>query len=92
MSSSKTKDSRHRVRKKAAATAKRRSPEANRLAGMDPKLAAFIRKHWPAKGSTERIARAEKAWKEAVEIASAFKNVDDETWRLIAQSKELEDL
>ena len=35
-----------------------------------PKVEAFIRKHWPAKGRAQRIARAEQAWKEAMEIAS----------------------
>jgi hypothetical protein len=59
-------------------------------ARISPKKAAFIRKHWPAKGRAERIARAEQAWKEAVKIASTFKKIDKETWKLIAQSKELE--
>ena len=57
-----------------------------------PKVAAFIRKHWPEDGRAQRIARAEKAWREAVEIASTFKRIDDETWKWIAQSKELEDI
>ena len=64
----------------------------NSVAKTSPKVAAFIRKHWPEKGRAERIARAEKAWKEAVEIASTFKKIDDETWKWIAQSKELEDI
>jgi len=55
-------------------------------------VAAFIRKHWPEEGRAERIARAEKAWREAVEVASTFKKIDDETWKWIAQSKELEDI
>ncbi|GEM_PF-5794567 len=46
---------------------------------MSPKAAAFVRKHWPAKGRAERIARAEQAWKEAMEIASTFKKLDRET-------------
>ena len=62
----------------------------NFAAGASSKEAAFIRKHWPAKGRAERIARAEQAWKEAMEIASTFKKIDKETWKLIAQSKELE--
>ena len=64
----------------------------NSVAKTSPKVAAFIRKHWPEEGRAERIARAEKAWKEAVEIASTFKKIDDETWKWIAQSKELEDI
>jgi hypothetical protein len=68
------------------------APSMNSVAKTSPKVAAFIRKHWPAKGRAERIARAEKAWKEAVEIASTFKKIDDETWKWIAQSKELEDI
>ena len=44
----------------------------------DPKTEAFIRKHWPAKGRAQRIARAERAWKEAMEIASTFKKLDPE--------------
>jgi hypothetical protein len=59
---------------------------------ISPKEAEFIRKHWPAKGRAERIARAEQAWKEIREIASGFKKIDKETWKLIAQSKELEDI
>jgi hypothetical protein len=56
------------------------------------KAAAFIRKHWPERGRAERIARAEKAWREAVEIASTSKKIDDGTWKWIAQSRELEDI
>jgi hypothetical protein len=76
---------------KKRTTAKPRSGERDRFAGVDPKLAAFVRKHWPAKGRAERIARAEKAWQEAVRIASTFKNIDDETWKYIALSKEFDD-
>jgi hypothetical protein len=59
-------------------------------ARISSKEAAFIRMHWPAKGRAERIARAEQAWKEIRETASTFKKIDKETWKLIAQSKELE--
>jgi len=55
-----------------------------------PKVAAFIRKHWPAKGRAERIARAEQAWKEATEIASTFKKLDAETIKWIAEDPDLE--
>jgi len=51
---------------------------------------AFIRSHWPAKGRAERIARAEQAWKEAMEIASTFKRLDLETVRWIAEDPNLE--
>jgi hypothetical protein len=55
-----------------------------------PKVEAFIRKHWPAKGRTQRIARAEQAWKEAIEIASTFKKLDPETVKRIAEDPDLE--
>ena len=51
---------------------------------------AFIRKHWPAEGRAERIARAEHAWKEAMEIASTFKRLDPETVKWIAEDPNLE--
>ncbi|MBF6571346.1 MAG: hypothetical protein IVW54_21010 [Candidatus Binataceae bacterium] len=92
MTTPRTKHSPRHALQKESATPKSRSGGRDRFAGADPKLAAFIRKHWPAKGRAQRIVRAEKAWKEAVEIASTFKNIDDETWKWIAQSKELEDI
>ncbi|MGH7813036.1 MAG: hypothetical protein ACREQI_03430 [Candidatus Binataceae bacterium] len=55
-----------------------------------PKLAAFVRAHWPAKGRTERIGRAKKAWDEAMEIASTFKKADAETVKWIAEAPDLE--
>ena len=55
-----------------------------------PKVTAFIRKHWPAKGRAERIARAEQAWKEAMEIASSFKKLDAGTVKWIAEDPDLE--
>ena len=64
--------------------------ERDPFAEVSPKLSVLLRKHFTEKGRAERIARAEKAWNEAVEIASTFKNIDDETWKWIAQSKELE--
>ena len=51
---------------------------------------AFIRKHWPAEGRAERIARAEHAWKEAMEIASTFKKLDPGTVKWIAEDPNLE--
>jgi len=51
---------------------------------------AFIRKHWPASGRAERIARAEQALKEAIEIASTFKRLDPETAKWIAEDPDLE--
>jgi hypothetical protein len=57
-----------------------------------PKAAAFIRKHWPAKGRARRIARAEQAWNEAMEIASTFKKLDAETVKWIAEYPDLEHL
>jgi hypothetical protein len=88
------------ARTKGARTARSRkthgqqSPgrQKDRFAHLDPKLAALARKQWPEKGREERIARAEQAWKEALEIASTFKKIDKETWKRIAQSKELEDI
>ena len=55
-----------------------------------PKLAAFVRKHWPAQGRAERIERAEKAWSEAMEIASTFKKSDLKTVKWIAEDPDLE--
>jgi hypothetical protein len=55
-----------------------------------PKVEAFIRKHWPAKGRAQRIARAEQAWKEAIQIASTFKKLDPETVKWIAEDPDLE--
>lgn len=55
-----------------------------------PKVAAFIRKHWPAKGRAQRISRAEQAWNEALEIASSFKKLDSETVKRIAEDPDLE--
>ena len=80
------------VSKKAPTKNISRSPKRDPFAGVSPKLSALLRKHFTEKGRAERIARAEKAWQKAVEIASTFKNIDDETWKLIAQSKELEDV
>jgi hypothetical protein len=57
---------------------------------MSPKLAALVRKQWPARGRAERIARAKKAWDEAMEIASTFKKVDAETLKWIAEDVDLE--
>ena len=72
---------------------------ANRLAKASessikksPKVEAFIRKHWPAKGRAQRIENAEQAWKEAMEIASTFKKLDPETVKRIAEDPDLENL
>jgi hypothetical protein len=62
----------------------------NTVAKTSPKVAAFIRKHWPAKGRAERIARAERAWKEAMEIASTFKKLDADTLKWIAEDPDIE--
>ncbi len=92
MSTRQTKRSPKSTLKKASTTAKPGSPQRDPFAGVSPKLAVLLRKHFTEKGRAERIARAEIAWKKAVEIASTFKNIDDETWKWIAQSKELEDI
>ncbi len=91
MSTARTKRPPRRVSKKPT-TAKPRSTARDPFAGVSPKLAAQLRQHFTEKGRAERIARAERAWKKAVEIASTFKNIDDETWKWIAQSKEPEDI
>jgi hypothetical protein len=54
------------------------------------KEAEFIRQHWPAEGRAERIARAEQAWREILEIASTFKKLDSETLKWIAEDPDLE--
>ena len=64
--------------------------QKDRFAQLGPKLAALARKQWPEKGRTDRIARAEEAWKEAMEIASTFKKLDPETLKWIAEDKDLE--
>jgi hypothetical protein len=92
MTTPRTKHSPRHALQKESATPKSRSGGRDRFAGVNPKLAALLRKHFTKKGRAERIARAEKAWNEAVEIASTFKNIDDETWKWFAQSKELEDV
>jgi hypothetical protein len=56
---------------------------------MEPKLVAFVRKHWPEKGRADRIARAEKAWAEAMRIASTFKKLDSGTLKWIAEDPDL---
>lgn len=52
----------------------------------------MVRKHWPAKGRTDRIARAAKAWNEVNEIALSFKKSDPETLKWIAEDPDLESL
>lgn len=90
MSTSRAKRSASHVSKKASTPATPSLRKRDRFAGADPKPAAFIRKHWPAKGRAQRIARAEKAWKEAMEIASTFKKLDPETVKWIAEDPDLE--
>jgi len=68
----------------------RRREKASAAPSISPKLAAFVRKHWPAQGRAERIARAKKAWEEAMKIASTFKKVDAETLKWIAEDPDLE--
>ncbi len=68
----------------------RHREKASASPGISPKFAAFVRKHWPAQGRAERIARAEKAWEEAMKIASTFKKVDAETLKWIAEDPDLE--
>ena len=79
-----------RSAKKAKPTAPRSQARNDQEPQISRKLAALIRKHWPEQGKAERIARAQKAWKEMKEIAATFKNIDDETWKYIALSKDVE--
>lgn len=74
----------------AASKSPRRRDKASASPGISPKLAAFVRKHWPARGRAERIARAATAWEEAMKIASTFKKVDAETLKWIAEDPDLE--
>jgi len=90
MTTPRTKHSPRHAPHKESLTPKSRSGGRDRFAGADPKLAAFIRKHWPAKGRAERIARAEQAWKEALEIASTFNKLDPQTVKWIAEDPDLE--
>jgi hypothetical protein len=84
-----------RIDVKRSSTKDRRAKPAASIATksaprISPKQAAFIRKHWPANGCAERIARAEQAWKEIREIASTFKKLDPEMLRWIAEDPDLE--
>jgi hypothetical protein len=92
MSRARVKTSSSPGRKSAKGVTKASASSINSVAKTSPKVAAFIRKHWPEKGRAESIAGSERAWQEAVRIASTFKKIDDETWKWIAQSKELEDI
>jgi ribonuclease HI len=47
-----------------------------------------VRKHW--QGRADRIARAKKAWEEAMKIASTFKKIDAEILKRIAEDPDLE--
>jgi hypothetical protein len=78
---------------KRSVSAATKSPRRRNKACASPrssKLAAFVRKNWPARGRAERIARAAKAWEEAIKIASTFKKVDAETLKWIAEDRDLE--
>jgi hypothetical protein len=76
----------------SASKSSRRREKTSAIPTVSPKLAAFVRKHWPARGRAERIARANKAWEEAIKIASTFKKVDAETIQWIAEDPDLEHL
>jgi len=89
MSTPRGKRSASLVSKKAPTPANPSPRKRDRFASVNPKLAELLRKHFTKKGRAERIARAEKAWNEAVEIASTFKNIDDETWKWIAENPDL---
>lgn len=71
-------------------TPKARSGERDRFAGVNPKLAALLRKHFTKKGRAERIARAQEAWTAIKERDSTFKKLDAETIKWIAQDPDLE--
>jgi hypothetical protein len=73
-----------------ASKSPRRRQNASAAPGNSPKLAAFVRRHWPARGRSERIARANESWEEAMKIASTFKKVDAETLKWIAEDPDLE--
>jgi len=68
----------------------RRRQKPSTPPGLSPKLAAFVRKHWPARGRAERVACARKAWEEAMKVASTFKKVDAETLKWIAEDPDIE--
>jgi hypothetical protein len=81
-----------RPRKTAPARAKKTVPSVVPAQKMSPKLAAFVRKHWPEKGREERIRRAEEAWQKAMKIAATFKKMDREELIRIAEDPDLEDM
>jgi hypothetical protein len=57
---------------------------------MDQKQAAFVHKHWPEKGRAARVARAQKAWQDAMEIAATFKKSTAEELKWLAEDPDLE--
>lgn len=89
MSTPRTKRSSRRVLKKASTAAKPRSREPHRFAGVNPKLAALLRKHFTKKGRAARMARAKEALRVIDEVGSTFK-LDNETLKWIAEDPDLE--
>ena len=84
-----TKTSVKSVPKKAATSAIPRSPRRNRFAGVNPKLAAILRKHFSEKGRAARVARAREALRVIDEVGATFK-LDNETLKWIAEDPDLE--
>ena len=91
MSTPRAKRSARRIPKKASTPANPSPRKRDRFAGVNPKLAALLRKHFTKKGRAERVARAAEALQVMREIGATFK-VDDDTWKWIAQYKDLEDI
>lgn len=90
MNKPKPKRPQHRALKKTASKVYPRKPHPDGFAGVNPKLAALLRKHFTEKGRTERIARADRALRKALEIGATYKHVDIDTIKKIAEDPDLE--
>lgn len=73
-----------------ASNSRRRRDKVSATPTISRKLAPFVRQHWSPEGRAERIARASKAWEEAMKVGSTFKKVDAETIKWIAEDPDLE--
>jgi hypothetical protein len=81
------------TRSKQTALARPKLPvQKDRFAGLNLKLAELARKKWPQRGREKRIARAEEAWNQAVEIAATFKKLGPDTIKWIAEDPDLENI
>jgi len=90
MNPPRTKHFPQQVLQKKPATPKSRSGGRDRFAGVNPKLAALLRKHFTKRRHAERIMHAQEALSVIEEVASSFKKLDAETIKWIAEDPDLE--